>query len=48
LDLDVRWARETMRSLFELWRRPVNVETEVEGQRKLYSYAQGEFSEKFL
>ncbi len=48
LDLDVRWARETMRCVAELWRRPVNVETEVDGQKKLFSYHQGEFSEKFL
>jgi stage V sporulation protein R len=48
LDLDVRWSRETMRSLNEIWRRPVNVETEVDGQKKLFTYANGEFSEKFL
>jgi stage V sporulation protein R len=48
MDLDVRWARETMRSLNEIWRRPVNVETEVDGQKKLFTYASGEFSEKFL
>ncbi|MCM2323006.1 MAG: SpoVR family protein [Oligoflexia bacterium] len=48
LDLDVRWARETMRALAEIWRRPVNVETEVDGQKKLLTQANGEFSEKFL
>ncbi len=48
LDLDVRWSRETMRALHEIWRRPVNVETEVDGQKKLYSYQAGEFAEKFL
>jgi stage V sporulation protein R len=48
LDLDVRWSRETMRALSEIWKRPVNVETEVDGQRKLFSYLNGEFSEKFL
>jgi stage V sporulation protein R len=48
LDLDVRWARETMRSISEIWKRPVNVETEVDGQKKLFSYSGGEFSEKFL
>ena len=47
LDLDVRWSRETMRSLNEIWKRPVNVETEVDGQKKLFTYASGEFSEKF-
>ena len=48
LDLDGKWTKETMRSLSQLWKRPVNVETEVDGQRKLYSYHTGEFSEKFL
>ena len=48
LDLDVKWSRETMRSLSEIWKRPVNVETEVDGQKKLFSYQNGEFSEKFL
>ncbi len=48
LDLDVRWGRETMRSLAEVWKRPINVETEVDGQKKLFTYANGEFSEKFL
>ena len=51
LELDVRWARETMRAMAEIWKRPVNVETEVDGQRKLFSYHNGpnsEFSEKFL
>ena len=48
LDLDVKWSRETMRSLSDIWRRPVNVETEVDGQRKLFTYSGGEFTEKFL
>ena len=48
LDLDTRWARETMSSLAALWKRPVNVETEVDGQKKLFMFAGGEFSEKFL
>jgi hypothetical protein len=37
-----------MRSLAEIWKRPVNVETEVDGQKKLFTYINGEFSEKFL
>lgn len=48
LDLDVKWARETLRSLAEIWKRPVNVETEVDGQKKLLMYHNGEFTEKFL
>ena len=48
LDLDVKWSRETMRALSEIWKRPVNVETEVDGQKKLFSYVNGEFTEKFV
>lgn len=48
LDLDLRWAKETLRCLHSIWKRPVNVETEVDGQKKLLTYHQGEFSEKFL
>ncbi|OFZ21307.1 MAG: SpoVR family protein [Bdellovibrionales bacterium GWB1_55_8] len=48
MDLDMKWARETMNALAHIWKRPVNVETEVEGQKKLMTFAGGEFSEKFL
>jgi stage V sporulation protein R len=48
MDLDVRWSRETMRSIAEIWKRTVNVETEVDGQKKLLTYSNGEFSERFL
>ncbi len=48
IDLDGRWTRETMTALSEIWRRPVNVETEVDGQKKIYSFVDGEFTEKVL
>jgi stage V sporulation protein R len=48
LDLDVKWSRETMRALSAIWRRPVNVETEVDGQKKIFSCSGGEFTERFL
>jgi stage V sporulation protein R len=48
VDLDTHYTRETLKNVAEIWRRPVNLETEVEGQRKLYTYGNGEFSEKFL
>ncbi len=48
LDLDARWSKETMRCLAEVWRRPVNVETEVDNQKKLLTYQNGEFSERFV
>jgi stage V sporulation protein R len=55
MDLDVKWTRETMRSLAALWKRPVSLETENEQQKKIYSYvpsvdgtSEGEFSERFV
>lgn len=48
VDLDYRYARETLKNLSEIWRRPVNIETEVDGQKKLYTFAGGEFQERFL
>jgi stage V sporulation protein R len=48
MDLDSRWTRETLRSLSEIWKRPVNLETEVEGQKKLLTYNSGEYTERFL
>ncbi len=48
VDLDMRWAKETMRVLSAIWRRPVNVETKVEDQKKILTYAAGEFSEKTI
>jgi stage V sporulation protein R len=48
LDLDVRYARDTLHALAEVWRRPVNIETEVDDQKKLFSYQNGEFTERFL
>ncbi|MBI2606986.1 MAG: SpoVR family protein [Deltaproteobacteria bacterium] len=55
VDLDSRWTRETLKNVGEIWRRPANLETEVDGQKKLITYAPsptvsgaGECSEKFL
>jgi stage V sporulation protein R len=48
LDIDPQWARETLRALADIWRRPVNVETEVDGQKKLFNFNKGEFSERFV
>jgi stage V sporulation protein R len=53
MDLDVRWAKETMRSLAAIWKRPVSIETENEQQKKIYTYVaredgsgDGDFSER--
>jgi stage V sporulation protein R len=55
VDLDGKWTRETLCNIGEIWRRPVNLESEVEGQKKLLTYSPshtkpgvGEFTEKFL
>jgi len=45
-DLDIKWARETMNAISQLWKRPVHVETEVEGQKKLLTFQDGEFVEE--
>jgi stage V sporulation protein R len=37
-DLDLKYARETMRSIFLLWTRPVHIETEVEGRKRFFTY----------
>jgi stage V sporulation protein R len=46
VDLDLKWAQETMRAVSEIWGRPVNIETEFEGQKKVFCWAGGEFTEK--
>jgi stage V sporulation protein R len=48
MDLDAKWSRETLRALSEIWRRPVNVETEVDGQKKVMHFEDGEFSDRFV
>jgi stage V sporulation protein R len=48
IDLDLKWARETMHNIAQLWRRPVNIETLIENQKKLLTYNNGEFGEKNL
>ena len=52
-DLDPKWTRETMRAMAALWKRPVSLETEVEGQKKIYTLTpndtrDGEFSERSI
>lgn len=48
VDLDINWAQETMKNVSEVWRRPVALETQVEGTRKVYTFNRGEFSEKTI
>lgn len=48
VDLDIQYARETMRALSVMWNRPVHLETLVENQKKIYTYSGGEFEEQSL
>jgi len=38
VDLDMKYARETMRSIFLMWSRPVHIETEVDGHKRFFTY----------
>lgn len=38
VDLKVQEARQTLHALYGVWRRPVNLETLFQGQRKVYTY----------
>lgn len=38
VDLDVQFAEQTMRNLFDLWKRPVNLATEVEDKVVVFSF----------
>ncbi|MBI2919791.1 MAG: SpoVR family protein [Planctomycetes bacterium] len=38
LDLEAREARDTLKNLFRIWRRPVHIETQSEGEGKLLSF----------
>lgn len=47
VDLDLKYARETMRSIYTIWTRPVHIETEVDGRKRVFTYtAQHEFIAK--
>lgn len=45
-DLDLGYARATLANLAALWGRPVHIETLHDGVRKVYTFANGEFSEE--
>jgi len=38
VDLEIPWARRTLRALFAVWRRPVSLETVFNEEQKVYSY----------
>ncbi len=40
MDLDLKYARETMRSIFLISTRPVHIETTIDGRKKIYTYTE--------
>jgi stage V sporulation protein R len=38
MDLDLKYAREAMRSVFLISTRPVHIETTIDGRKKIYTY----------
>jgi stage V sporulation protein R len=38
IDLRVDYAKDTLRNLFQIWKRPVHVKTAVEGKEKLFTF----------
>ncbi len=45
-DLDLNYARATLQNVSELWGRPAHLETEIEGAKRVFCYANGDFSEE--
>ncbi len=38
VDLDLKYARQTMKSIFTMWTRPIHIETEIEGRKRFFTY----------
>lgn len=47
-DLDLNYAKATLANISAVWGRPSHIETSNEGQRKVYSFVNGQFSEEKL
>ena len=47
-DLQVNLATDTLRNLATIWSRPVHIETEIEGRRKLFSHDGNKHGERTL
>lgn len=48
IDLEIEEGKDTLRSLYKLWKRPVNLVTIVEGQQKLLTFDGTEHKEQVL
>jgi stage V sporulation protein R len=46
VDLQMNYARDTMRNLYKLWTRPIYVETVIDERRRLLSFDGSDFSER--
>lgn len=46
VDLQMNYARDTMRNLYKIWTRPVHVETVVDERKRLLSFDGSDFSER--
>jgi stage V sporulation protein R len=38
VELKIDWAKETLKNLYKIWSRPVHLETETEGKKRLLSF----------
>ena len=45
-DLDLNYAKATLANVAAIWGRPAHIETLVEGNRRVFSWINGEFSEE--
>ena len=45
-DLDLKYAKETLSNMSAIWKRPVSIETEIEGQKKIWTIQGQEFIER--
>lgn len=45
-DLDQNYTKATLANLAAVWKRPAHLETLVEGVKKVFTFANGEFSEE--
>jgi stage V sporulation protein R len=45
-DLDLNYARATLQNVSAIWGRPAHLETQIDGARRVFSFANGDFSEE--
>lgn len=48
IDLKIDWAKETLKNLYTIWKRPVNFETVVQSKKKLFRFDGEEHTDKNL